>query len=78
MSRWRIYVVLGLIAAPVLFLAGVGSYHLWLSGLSFSLWWPMAFCVTLGYVLAWHWHRKQRLLKPTSFTPPHRPVATRA
>jgi predicted GTPase len=70
MSRWRIIVVLVLIVAPVVFLAGVGSYSLWERGLSFSLWWPMALCVCTGYLLAWHWHRKKRLLAPLDFSPP--------
>jgi len=70
MSRWRIFVVLALVVSPVLVLAVVGSYFLWERGLSFWLWWPMAVCLGLGYVLAWHWHRKERLLKPIDFQPP--------
>jgi predicted GTPase len=70
MSRWRIFVVLALISAPVVFLALVGSYYLWQQRLGFWLWWPMAVCLGLGYLLAWHWHRKQRLLKPADFSPP--------
>ena len=42
MSRWRIVVVLTLLAAPVVFLVGVGGYYLWDRGLSFYVWWPMA------------------------------------
>jgi predicted GTPase len=70
MSRWRIVVVTILVAAPVLIMAGVGSYFLWQRGLGFIFWWPMAACMMLGYVLGWYWQRKKQLLRPVDFTPP--------
>jgi len=41
MSRWRIVVVLVLVAVPFLVLAGAGSYWLWESRLGLLVWWPM-------------------------------------
>jgi small GTP-binding protein len=70
MSRWRIALVVFLITVPLLSLAGLGSYFLWSKGLSFQVWWPMAGCMILGYVLAWYWQRKKMLLRPVDFTPP--------
>jgi predicted GTPase len=70
MSRWRIVVVLALIILPILFLAGLGSYFLWQSGLSLALWWPMMACLALGYILAYRWHRARSLLGYVDYTPP--------
>src|SRR5262249_37275236 len=69
MSRWRIILVAVLLLAPFVFLAGVGSYYLWLQGLGYSLWWPMAGCLMLGYLLAWYWQHRQKLLKPVDDVP---------
>src|SRR5438270_780799 len=70
MSRWRILVVLSLVATPVLFLLALGGLYLWEKGLSFYVWWPMSACLALAYFLAWRWQRKQRLLRPTTSGPP--------
>jgi predicted GTPase len=70
MSRWRIAVVLFLIAVPFTGLALVGTYYLWLDKLGFISWWPMALCMLAGYLLALYWHRKHRLLHPVDFTGP--------
>src|SRR5579864_5171355 len=70
MSRWRIGVVLALVVLPVLFLAAVGSYHLWQAGLSLLVWWPMMACVAVGYLLGAYWQRKRKLLHPVDLTPP--------
>lgn len=70
MSRWRVLVVLGLIVAPFLFLTALGSLYLWDRGLAFYVWWPMAACMALGYLLGHHWQRKQRLLRPVDANPP--------
>ncbi len=70
MSRWRVLVVVGLIAVPLLAWAGVGSYYLWVSGLGFKVWWPLMACVALGYLLAWYWQRKRQLLRPPDFEVP--------
>src|SRR5262245_16220824 len=69
MSRWRVVVVLVLIAFPVVILAGAGVYFLWKEGIGFYLWWPMAACMALGYLLGWYWQRKRQLLPPVVFTP---------
>jgi predicted GTPase len=71
MSRWRIIVVVILLAAPLLVLAGAGSYFLWQGGWSLYLWVPLTGCMILGYLLAWYWLRKKLLLRPIDFTPPH-------
>jgi predicted GTPase len=69
MSRWRLLVLAALIAAPVLFLVGLGAYTLWQSGLGFWLWWPMTASLALAYLLGWQWQRKFRLLR-LDFEPP--------
>ena len=56
--KLRIAVVLGLFAAPVAFLAAVGSYHLWTTGWSFAAWGGMAACFLASYALAWYWTRR--------------------
>jgi predicted GTPase len=70
MSRWRIAVVVLLLAVPLLALVGLGSYFLWHTGTGFYVWWLMFACVSLGYFLAWHWLYKQKLLAPIDMTPP--------
>jgi hypothetical protein len=70
MSRWRIAVVAGLISVPILCWAVVGSLYLLSIGWGFWAWWPMMAMVALGYFLAWHWQRKQQLLKPPDFDVP--------
>jgi len=70
MSRWRVVVVIGLIIVPFLFLAGVGSYYLWQSPWGLYVWWPMATCMALGYLIGWYWQRKQRLLRPADWNAP--------
>lgn len=69
MAHWRVGVVLVLIAFPVIFLVGTGSYFLWKEGLSFYLWWPMAGAMGLGYLLGWYWHRKRQLLPSVDLSP---------
>ena len=63
MSKWRLIVVAVLIAAPSLFLMGYGGYQLWLSGLSFWVWWPMMASLALAYLLGWYWQKQQKLLR---------------
>jgi predicted GTPase len=62
MSRWRLLLVAALLAAPLAALALVGSVALWREQLWRYAWWPLAACMALGYYLAWHWHRKRKLL----------------
>lgn len=70
MSRWRIVVMLLLVAAPMLILAGVGTYFVWTQGWGLYFWWPMALLMALGYVLGWYWQRQRVLLRPADFEPP--------
>ena len=69
MSKGRIPVLVVLFLAPWLFLAGVGSYHLWDRGWLFTAWWPMFLAFGLAYLLAWRWTRGRKLL-PTTEIPP--------
>jgi uncharacterized protein len=68
MSKWRLAVVALLIAGPCLFLMGYGGYQLWLSGLSFWVWWPMMASLAAAYILGWYWQKRQKLLR-IDFTP---------
>src|SRR5438132_6445070 len=70
MSRWRIITVIGLIGLPFLVLAGFGSYYLWVKGWNYLVWWPLTLIMVAGYALAWHWQRRQRLLRPADFSSP--------
>src|SRR5438105_1548510 len=70
MSPWRVILLLLLVTAPVLFLAGLGSYFLWQRHWGFAAWWPMFACWAAAYGLAWYWARKQSLLRPLDFSPP--------
>ena len=70
MSRWRIILVAVLIVIPLLVLAGTGSYYLWTKGLSFRVWWPLAGCMILGYLLAWYWQQNRMLVRPVDFAAP--------
>jgi predicted GTPase len=62
MSRWRMIVFLGLLLAPILFLAGFGAYALVEKHWGFVAWWPMSACVALALFLGWRWQRKLRLI----------------
>ncbi len=68
MARWRLLVLGGLIAIPLLALMGLGMYHLWSVGWSFWAWWIMSGCFLLAFFLAWRWQKHQRLLT-VDFTP---------
>jgi uncharacterized protein len=56
----KVALVLFLSAAPVLFLVGVGSYHLYITGWSFTTYWPMSLCWLLSFGLGWYWTRPLR------------------
>jgi hypothetical protein len=71
MSRWRILVVAGLLALPVLAYVAFGSYYLWLTRSGFLFWWAMTGCFSVGYFLAWYWQRQNRLLRLPTFDSPH-------
>ena len=71
MSRWRVVLVLSLIALPFAFLALAGTWYLWFElrwGL--TIWCLMTATMAVGYYLGWHWQRKQQLLRPVYFEPP--------
>jgi uncharacterized protein len=71
MSRWRILLVVGMLAMPILAYIGFGSYYLWSTKSGLVFWWAMTFCFSVGYFLAWHWQRKNQLLRPVEFASPH-------
>ncbi|CAN5502631.1 50S ribosome-binding GTPase [soil metagenome] len=64
LSKFKLLTLFLLVIAPFVFLAGVGSVHLWNTGWTFTAWWPMAGCLTLAYALAWYWTRKRSKLLP--------------
>lgn len=70
MSRWRIVIVLALLAAPVAALAALGAVFLWQRGWWFWAWWPLSLSFVLAYGLAWYWQRRHRLLRPLDLAPP--------
>jgi uncharacterized protein len=67
--KLRAILVVGLALAPVVFLAGAGSYHLWLTGWSFITYWPMALCWLAAYGLGWCFTRKLKRRRPTDDSP---------
>jgi predicted GTPase len=62
MSRWRVILFISLLAAPILFLAGLGIYWLVEKRLGFWAWWPLTACFAVAYFLGWYWQRKLRLI----------------
>lgn len=60
MTRARILTFVALVALPIIFLVGVGAYHLWATGWAFWAWWPMGLCLALAYILAWRWQKQVR------------------
>src|SRR5262245_56445187 len=58
--KLRISLVSVLALAPVAFLCGVGMYHLWDRGWSFTAYWPMAVCWLAAYLLGRYWTRPRR------------------
>jgi predicted GTPase len=69
MEKWRLLVLAVLAGAPMLVLAALGVYFLWLSALSVWIWWSLVGCLALASLLGWHWRRQRRLLH-VDFTPP--------
>jgi predicted GTPase len=70
MRRVRVAVLIVLVAAPVVFLSGMGMYALWERGWAFYAWWPMAASLALAYLLGLYWQRRHGLLRPVLFNPP--------
>ena len=56
--RLKALVLATLALAPVLFLFGVGVYHLWLTDWSFVAYWPMIACWLVAYLLGWYWTKR--------------------
>src|SRR5437868_5864926 len=71
MRTWRLIILAVLFAAPVLTFVGFGMYHLWWTGLSLWVGWPLTACLILGYFLAWRWTKNQRLLRSEEPVPIH-------
>src|SRR5262245_4391343 len=70
MSKWQIGILLALVAAPVLFLAGTGAWWLWHEGWMPWVWWPMAACLATAYLLGGWWQRRMRLRLSLNFENP--------
>ena len=64
--KFRIAVVTLLALAPVVFLCGVGMYHLWDRGWSFTAYWPMAVCWLAAYLLGRYWTRRRTPAETTA------------
>jgi predicted GTPase len=65
MSRWRVVLVLLLIALPFASLALAGTWYLWFElRWGFTVWCIMTATMAVGYYLGWHWQRKRQLLRP--------------
>jgi small GTP-binding protein len=71
MQRWRLIILAGLIAAPILVLIGLGMYYLWWTGWAFWVWWPLTGSIALAYFLGWRWQKKQHLLRADTTVPLH-------
>ncbi len=71
MTRTRFLILAVLVVAPFLFLMGVGSYHLFVTGWTIIAWWPMAACLAAAYGLGWYWtHRRRKILPNTGVDSP--------
>jgi len=60
--------VAGLYLVPVLFLVGVGLYHLAVEGWAVYTYWPMVACWVGAFLLGWYWTRKPKQ-KPANEVP---------
>jgi predicted GTPase len=69
MSRWRLAILVLLVTAPVIVLAGLGCYYIWERNWSFMAWWPMFASWAIAYGLGWYWARNKSLLRPPDFSP---------
>jgi uncharacterized protein len=71
MTRARILTFAALVALPIIFLVGVGAYHLWETGWAFWAWWPMGLCLAAAYILAWRWQKQVRAKHAEAPPPMH-------
>lgn len=69
LSKTRVAVLVGLFAAPWLFLIGAGGYHLWETGYLW-VWWVVLAVTALAYYLAYRWTRRSSL-PDTAAAPPN-------
>lgn len=69
MSRWRLVLIAALLLLPVAVLAILGSYFLWHEHLWLYVWWPLTACMAAGYILAWYWQRRRKLIAAPEVTP---------
>jgi len=63
-------VVAGLYLIPIVFLLGVGLYHLADAGWSMYTYWPMVACWMAAYLLGWYWTKKSKVKLPEGPPPP--------
>jgi uncharacterized protein len=71
MTRIRIIILVILVVLPIVFLVGVGGYHLWATGWAFWTWWPMGLSLALAYILAWRWQKQIRARQSEEPPPMH-------
>jgi predicted GTPase len=60
MSKWRVGILLSLIAAPALFLVVFGSYQLLLTDWRFWAWSPLTACVVVAVMLWRYWQSQHQ------------------
>lgn len=63
--KTRVCIVTALGLTPVVFLTGVGVYHLYDTGWSYIAYWPMAASFFASYALAWYWTRRKTITPDT-------------
>jgi len=72
--RLKAAVLAVLALAPVVFLVGVGTYHLWKTGDSFTAYWPMVACWLAAYGLGWYWTKRSKPKPADGFTADGEPI----
>ncbi len=70
MSVWRVAIVAVLFGGPVLALAGLGAYHLWLQPWGWLVWWGLLLTLITGWGLAAYWSGQRKLLPSPEPAPP--------
>ncbi len=69
MTRFRLIFLAVLFLLPFATLLGLGSYHLWHTGMMW-VWWPLLGVFGLAYYLSWRWTRRRGALLPLPPPPP--------
>jgi predicted GTPase len=62
MRKWRVGILIVLLAAPWVLLMAWGAYDLWERGWSLWFWWPATAITAVTVVLAWHLQKNKQLL----------------